>query len=40
MSVTIGDDVLAAAHPSEPELRVELAVALPLEEQLTLGQAA
>ena len=37
MPVTITDDVLAAAHLSEPELRRELAVALFREERLTLG---
>ena len=40
MPVTIPDDVLAAAHLSEPELRLELAVALFREERLTLGQAS
>ncbi len=40
MAVTISDDVLAAAHLSEPELRMELAVALFREERLTLSQAA
>jgi predicted HTH domain antitoxin len=40
MPVTITDDVLAAAHLSEPELRRELAVALFREERLTLGQAS
>lgn len=39
MPVTITDDVLAAAHLSESELRRELAVALFREERLTLGQA-
>ena len=40
MPVTITDDVLAAAHLTEPELRRELAVALFREERLTLGQAS
>lgn len=40
MPVTISDDVLAAAHLSEPQLRLELAVALFREERLTLAQAA
>lgn len=40
MPVTITDDVLAAAHLSEPELRLELAVALFREDRLTLGQAS
>jgi predicted HTH domain antitoxin len=40
MPVTIADDVLAAAHLSEPELRRELAVALFREERLTLAQAS
>jgi predicted HTH domain antitoxin len=40
MPVTIADDVLAAAHLTEPELRRELAVALFREERLTLGQAS
>jgi predicted HTH domain antitoxin len=40
MPVTITDDVLVAAHLSEAELRVELAVALFREERLTLGQAS
>jgi predicted HTH domain antitoxin len=40
MPVTIPDDVLAAAHLSEPELRRELAVALFREERLTLAQAS
>ena len=38
--VTIPDDVLAAAHLSEVELRRELAVALFREERLTLAQAS
>jgi predicted HTH domain antitoxin len=40
MPVTISDDVLAAAHLSEPELRLEVAVALFREERLTLAQAS
>lgn len=40
MPVTIADDVLAAAHLTEPELRRELAVALFREERLTLAQAS
>jgi predicted HTH domain antitoxin len=39
MPVTISDDVLAAAHLSEPELKRELAVALFRQERLTLAQA-
>jgi predicted HTH domain antitoxin len=40
MPVTITDDVLAAAHLSGDELRLELAVALFREERLTLAQAS
>ena len=40
MPVTISDDVLAAAHLSETQLRLELAVALFREERLTLAQAS
>jgi predicted HTH domain antitoxin len=40
MPVTLSDDVLAAAHLSEPELRLELAVALFREDRLTLAQAS
>ena len=40
MPVTIPDEVLAAAHLSEVELRRELAVALFREERLTLAQAS
>ena len=40
MPVTISDDVLAAAHLSEPELRLELAVTLFREDRLTLAQAS
>ncbi len=40
MPVTIPDEVLMAAHLSEPELKQELAVALFRQERLTLGQAS
>jgi predicted HTH domain antitoxin len=40
MSVTIPDEVLAAAHLTEPELRRELALTLFQQERLTLAQAA
>lgn len=40
MPVTIPDDVLAAAHLSEAEVRRELAIALFREERLTLAQAS
>jgi predicted HTH domain antitoxin len=40
MPVTISDEVLAAAHLSEPELKQELALALFQQERLTLGQAS
>ena len=40
MPVTIPDEVLAAAHLSEVEMRRELAVALFREERLTLAQAS
>jgi predicted HTH domain antitoxin len=40
MPVTIPDEVLAAAHISEPELKQELALALFRQERLTLGQAS
>ena len=40
MPVTIPDDVLAAAHMSEPELKQELALTLFQRERLTLGQAS
>jgi predicted HTH domain antitoxin len=40
MPVTITDDILVAAHLSESELRLELAVALFREERLTLAQAS
>ena len=40
MPVTISDDVLLAAHISEPELKQELAQALFQKERLTLAQAS
>lgn len=40
MAVTIPDDVLAAAHLTEEQLKQELALALFREERLTLAQAA
>jgi predicted HTH domain antitoxin len=40
MPVTISDDVLTAAHISEPELRQELALTLFQQERLTLSQAS
>jgi predicted HTH domain antitoxin len=40
MPVTISDEVLTAAHISEPELRQELALALFSQERLTLAQAS
>jgi predicted HTH domain antitoxin len=40
MAVTISDEILAAAHISEPEVKQELAVALYQQERLTLGQAS
>ena len=40
MPVTISDDVWTAAHLSEAELRLELAVGLFREERLTLAQAS
>jgi predicted HTH domain antitoxin len=40
MPVTISDEVLTAAHISEPELKQELALILFQQERLTLGQAA
>ena len=39
MPVTISDEVLAAAHISEPELKLELALTLFRQERLTLAQA-
>jgi predicted HTH domain antitoxin len=40
MPVTISDELLTAAHLSEPELKWELAVALFQQERLTLAQAS
>lgn len=40
MPVTIPDEVLTAAHLSEPELKRELAVTLFQQERLTLAQAS
>ena len=40
MPVTISDEVLTAAHISEPELKQELAVTLFQQERLTLAQAS
>lgn len=40
MPVTIPDEVLAAAHLSEPELKRELALTLFQQERLTLAQAS
>jgi predicted HTH domain antitoxin len=40
MPVTISDEVLTAAHISEPELKQELALALFQQERLTLSQAS
>jgi predicted HTH domain antitoxin len=40
MAVTITDEMLAAAHISEQELKQELAVALFRQERLTLAQAS
>ena len=40
MPVTISDDVLSAAHISEPELKQELALTLFQQERLTLAQAS
>jgi predicted HTH domain antitoxin len=40
MPVTISDEVLAAAHISEPELKQELALTLFRQERLTLAQAS
>ena len=40
MAVTITDDVLAAAHLSELELKREIAVTLFQQERLTLAQAS
>jgi predicted HTH domain antitoxin len=40
MPVTIADEVLKAAHMSEPELKQELAVTLFQQDRLTLAQAS
>ena len=40
MPVTIPDEVLAAAHITEPELRRELALTLFQQDRLTLAQAS
>lgn len=40
MPVTIADEVLAATHMTELELKRELAVALFQQERLTLAQAS
>ena len=40
MPVTIPDELLAAAHISEPELKRKLALALFQRERLTLAQAS
>jgi predicted HTH domain antitoxin len=40
MPVTISDEVLAAAHITEPELKRELALTLFRLERLTLAQAS
>jgi predicted HTH domain antitoxin len=40
MPVTIPDEVLVAAHLSEPELKRELALTLFQQERLTLAQAS
>ena len=40
MPVTIPDEVLAAAHITEPELKCELALTLFQQERLTLAQAS
>ena len=40
MPFTISDEVLTAAHISEPELRQELALTLFQQERLTLAQAS
>jgi predicted HTH domain antitoxin len=40
MPVTISDEVLAAARISEPELKLEVALALFQQERLTLAQAS
>ena len=40
MPVIIPDEVLAAAHITEPELKCELALTLFQQERLTLAQAS
>ena len=40
MPVTIPDEVLTAAHISEPELKQELGLTLFQQERLTLAQAS
>ena len=40
MAMVIDDDLLRAAHMSEPEIKLELAALLYQRERLTLGQAA
>lgn len=40
MPVTISDEVLAAAHMTEPEIKRELAIALFQQGRLTLGRAS
>ena len=40
MPITIPDEVLAAAHITEPELKQELALTLFQRERLTLSQAS
>ena len=40
MGIVIEDDLLEAARMSEPEIRLELAIALYQLEKFTLGQAA
>lgn len=40
MPVTIPDEVLTAAHITEPELKQELALTLFQQERLTLAQAS
>ena len=40
MEMLIDDELLHAAHMSEPELKLELAALLYQRERLTLGQAA
>jgi predicted HTH domain antitoxin len=40
MPVTIPDDIVEAAHITEPEIRQELALALFQQERLTLAQAS